>query len=198
MRFNGISQGEDGAMYATANAQYFSLVRVGQDGTVSYLSDMNQGEFMAVSNAPDGLLWATTERSTHGYLVSFDPKTQQFGQTVAGTKGSWSSVVFGPDGNVWAASFEGSTVSVYIIQAMQVSPNVVTVPVGAQTSVIASESNYGGVWTAIPTDTKLVSVSPQNADGSFTLTGLAPGFTTVLVYDSMFNSVKVKVTVTAQ
>lgn len=198
MSFSDLVQGSDGAMYAAAMGPYQNeLLRADGKNQVQLLQG-GQGQIGALANAPDGTLWASAMRSSLGYLISFDPKTQQFGQEVAGPPKSGHAIVFGPDGNVWDASYVQSTVGVYLIQAMQVKPNVVSIAQGKQTSVIASEANYGGVWTAIPTNTQLVSVGPENADGSFTLTGLAPGFTTVLIYDSMFNSVKVKVTVTAQ
>jgi hypothetical protein len=103
-------------------------------------------------------------------------------------------LVSGPDNNIWEGTRSG--LATYVLQAITASPDQVTVAVGKSATVAVSETNYAGQWTAATPNPPIVSFNPTSQNGTFTITGLTPGATFVDIYDSMFNSVKVKVTVT--
>ena len=79
---------------------------------------------------------------------------------------------------------------------MSASPDAFSVKVGASVDVTVRETNYSGTWTASTPNPPLVSVNQNSQNGQFHITGLAPGNTTVVIVDSMFNSIPVDVTVT--
>ena len=70
-----------------------------------------------------------------------------------------------------------------------------SVQVGHTVNISVKEHKYSGQRTAIATNPAIVNVTLNSQNGAFTVTGVSPGVTTVTVYDTMYNSAQVKVTV---
>jgi hypothetical protein len=86
-------------------------------------------------------------------------------------------------------------VDTYVFSLMALSPKQLTVPVGQNAILNVSESNYLGAWTASTKKPSIATVTPNSQNGTFTVSGVAPGTTYVIVTDSQFNTASVKVTV---
>jgi streptogramin lyase len=198
-QFNGLTAGSDGAMYATAEGNvvnYTDLVRVSTSGVVTHITnDPYIGGLNTILSGPDGNLWISSPRSVFGYFIQFDVATQTWGEIVKGPKGAGEALATGPDGNVWATAPNASSVDTYIIQAMTVTPKELTISVGRHADITLTEANYSGGWTAVATNPGVASVTPKSQSGTFEVTGVSPGTTSVTVYDAMYNSISVKVTV---
>lgn len=197
--FWGLTAGSDGAMYAVSTAPPVGdreLVRVSTSGTVTHLgNDLENDPISALILGPDGNLWIAAPRDSSSYLVTFDPGTQSFDQRVRGPRQAGGPLLLGPDGNIWASDARTSSVDTYIIQAMTVTPKQLTISVGHHAGISVTETNYSGGWTAVATNPTIAGVTPKSQSGTFEVTGVAPGTTSVTVYDTMYNSIAVKVSV---
>jgi streptogramin lyase len=193
-----ITTGSDGALWVIERPTIGGsrLMRITTQGQITHFDS----GFVCGCNAtltnivsgPDGNLWIMVGgRSNH--LVTFDPTTQT---RVASVKApTYGRLAVGLDDNIWMAGLGDSRIDTYVRMLMTLSTKKLTVPVGQNANVNVSEANYSGRWTAIAKDPKIASVTLNSQNGSFVITGVSPGTTFVAVYDSMFNSVEVKVTV---
>jgi streptogramin lyase len=199
--FFGLTAGSDGALYAVSDAPpagQSDLIRISTSGIVTHIGGDNYGDRLrAILSGPDGNIWIAVPRSESSFLVKFEVATQSFGERIKGPKGAGFDLITGPDGNIWASDSEESSVDTYVIQVMTATPNDLTVAVGKQANFHVIEANYGGQWTAISTKPSVASVTPNSTNGTFVVTGVAQGMTSVTVSDTKFNSIQVKVTVTS-
>jgi streptogramin lyase len=194
----GMMTGADGALYmiGSVSGGGSDLIRVTTSGTVTHLGTNSFGDGLkSLANGPDGNLWMVGRNRRSNYLVSFDVSTQNFSGRFLAPRGYsfGQSLVAGPDGNVWASNL--NTVDAYILQDLTLSPNPLTVAVGHTANLNASETNYSGQWTALSKKPSVASVTANSNNGTFVVTGVSVGTTFVTVYDTLFNSAAVKVTV---
>ncbi len=191
----GMAVGSDGAIYAIAIApdQNTYLFKVTTGGTVTQVVG-GGAPSITLANGPDGGLWMYDTGGRDPHLESFDPIKQLWGPRIK-TPYVGDQLSPGPDGNVWLAP-GNNHVDTYVIRAITVNPNALTIRVGQQAQVAVSESNYSGQWTALAHDKSIIGVDPVSKNGVFTVTGLAVGSTYFGISDSMYNSVAVYVTVT--
>lgn len=193
--FKGIAAGSDGALYFTgsyAQGVGYELVRVTTSGKVTHLGNDGFG-MQYITNGPDGNLWISASLANANRLMTFIPQTAVFGTPIKAV--SVGQLIVGPDANIWLADFFGGRVAAYIRLAMTLSAQQLTIPVGKSAPLTVTESNYAGTWTAIATNQAIATVTLNSNNGSFEVTGVAVGTTNVVVYDSAFNSIAVKVTV---
>jgi streptogramin lyase len=198
--FSGLTAGSDGAMYAVSTSQQSAdeLVRVTTSGKVTHIGGNPFGDpLFRLLSGPDGNIWISAPRSDFTYLAQFDVATQTFSERIRGPKGAGTYLVTGPDGNIWTSDYEESSVDIYVLQLMTVTPNKLVIGVGKQASFKTSELNYGGKWTAISTKPSVATVTRNSQSGTFVVTGIAAGVASIFVSDTMFNSIAVEVTVTA-
>jgi hypothetical protein len=181
-----IAAGSDGAMYVSGG---YTLTRVTMQGRVTVINQPNRRQdiFQDIVSGPDGNLWI----SAAGKLVVFDPATQTWVTRIKGQYG-WGPLIAGPDGNIWR---DNGTVDIYVRSIIVATPKTVTLKAGQSANLNVSETNYDGQWTAIVKHPSIATVTPNSTSGIFVVTGVAPGTTFMAVYDSMFNSIAVKVTV---
>jgi virginiamycin B lyase len=187
--------GSDHALYFCADKTGFisELIRVAMDGTVTHVGgDPRDDTLVSLTNGPDGDLWISTDSGKH--LITFDPATQSYGSTIINSP-AFGNLVLGQDGNFWLADHNHSAVYTYVRSAITLAPRPVTVSVGHTVDLNVSETNYAAQWTAISSKPSIVGVTPNSNLGKFVVTGVSPGTTRITVYDSMFNSANVKVTV---
>jgi streptogramin lyase len=183
--------GTDGKMYAIAIAGAGPrLVSITTSGVVTDLGDLDGLAGFSVVNGPDGNLWI----ASYNRLLMFSLQTLQVESIIRCKQCEAHHLISGPDNNIWEGTRSG--LATYVLQAITASPDQVTVAVGKSATVAVSETNYAGQWTAATPNPPKVSFNTTSQNGTFTITGLAPGATYVTIYDSKFNSVKVKVTVT--
>jgi hypothetical protein len=199
--FGGLTAGSDGAMYAVSDsppAGQPDLVRISTSGVVTHIGEDGYGDpFFTIVSGPDGNIWISALRSEFTYLVQYDVTTQSFGQRVKGPKDAGWDLATGPDGNIWASDPLESSVDTYVIQKMTAAPSKLAIAVGKQANFNMSEANYNGQWTAVTANPRIATVT-RNPENVFVVTGVSPGITSVTVYDSMYNSIPVKVTITSQ
>lgn len=188
--------GPDGLLYVMApNVQNFTtMFSISMSGVVSDLGD--GGEITAgISNGPGGNIWALTEGGDEGWLTFYNIASQRWNSVVLRAPG-FGPISDGPDGNVWmAVHSKQRLVATYDWYAMTVAPSTLGVPVGQGSSLSVTENNYVGSWTAVCANKKICSAAPGQANGTFVVSGLAPGSTVVTIYDSQYNSVQAAVTV---
>lgn len=180
----------DRAVYLTQltpNGQ--ELVRIALDGNITHYSG---GRMFGMAIGPDGNLWIANPNN-NSTVTQFDIAQQQFGQVLQGPTGLGSSMLTGPDGNLWATA--ARSVDAYIIQLMATNPKTMTLLKQQQAPVTVSEANYAGPWTAVSSNLNVAMVTPNSQTGTFTVTAVGPGKCSIQIYDSMFNSIKAKVTV---
>jgi virginiamycin B lyase len=188
VNIHAIATGSDGAIYVTAGEE---LIRITTDGTVTVLGGNDGHHMYSIVSGPDGNLWISSERSG-AYLDVFDLHTSTWLPSIPNP--SRGQIIDGPDDNIW----EGDTgrVDTYVVHTMTATPKVLNVPVGQNANIDVSEADYAGQWTAIASKASIASVTMNSQNGILVVTGVAPGSTRITIYDSMFNSVAVKVTVT--
>jgi hypothetical protein len=168
-----------------------SLVSVSPQGSVTFQTDLGGYYVRAMAVGPDGNMWFASGNK----LVPFNFANKTVGHIVhcVGCHLE-NALAAGPDNNIWAGSLSGT--ETYLLRTMTASPSEFSVKVGQSVDVTVSETNYSGTWTASTPNPPLVSLNPNSQNGQFHITGLAPGNTTVVIVDSMFNSIPVTVTVT--
>jgi streptogramin lyase len=196
--FFGMTVGSDGAIYTTGNAADGTpnLIRVTTSGVVTNLgTDHDFDHPNAIVNGPDGNLWMTASYHRHSYLLTFNPRTQSFGPRTIAPNNSSDFLAVGPDLNLWVSKPFAASIDTYLLHAITLVPKKFMVPIGQSANVDASETNYAGQWTAVAKNPKIANVTPNSQNGTFVVTGESPGSTFVTVYDTMFNSASVKVTV---
>jgi len=197
--FADITTGADGALYVSgriATPGPDELVKVTMNGSVTHLGrdPYNHVHWISfVKAAPDGKLWLQVGAGIRKYLTTFDPATQTYSPTRIAARQVYEMIV-GPDGNLWLSTADVN-VWTYLLQAMTVAPKQLAVVVGQNANVNVSEVNYGGQWTAASNNAAVATVTLNSQNGTFVVTGVAPGTTKIVVSDSMFNSVQMKVTV---
>jgi streptogramin lyase len=185
----GMTVGADGAIYVlTSNV---GLSKVTTNGIVTQIAGSVSSP---ITNGPDGKLWMGSS-GHEAHFISYDPIAQTWGPRFKGQQGSnYKQLASGPDGNLWYAP-GGKSVETYVLQLMSATPNALTIAVGQQSQVNMTEANYSGQWTAVAKNPAIVSVTPNSQNGMLSVTGVAPGTTVVTVYDTIYNSAQVKVTV---
>jgi streptogramin lyase len=194
--FSSITTGLDGAMYLTSGE---FLIKVTTDGTVTNLGTSPYRDHLnSIVSGPDGNLWISAIRD-FGRLEVYNPATSTWLARI--TSPGFGQIVVGPDGNLWlpALRHQGILligVETYVRMVMTVAPKQLTVPVGQDADINVSEANYAGQWTAASNDTAVATVTSNSQNGTFIVTGVAPGTTKIIVSDSVFNSVQMKVIVT--
>ena len=197
--FAGIASGSDGALYVLGirpNNAPNELIKVTTDGTVTHIGgDPRLDLFRGITSGPDGNLWISAVLSASSHLVTFDPATQQFGDRRIKSPAFGPNIIVGPDSNLWMLGRSKTGVYTYVYAALTLMPRPVTVQVSHTAVLSVSETNYGGQWTAIAAKPSIASVTFNSNNGSFVVTGVSSGTTRITVYDSMFNSANVKVTV---
>jgi streptogramin lyase len=189
-RIESMLAGPDGNVYASGcHTIGCSLVSVSPQGIVTFQGDLDFRTAMAVG--PDGNMWFVDGNK----IFPFNFANRSFGHFIhcVGCHLE-NSIAAGPDNNVWLGSRSGT--ETYLLRTMTASPNDFSVKVGKSVDVTVSETNYSGTWTASTPNPPLVSLNPSSQNGQFHITGLAPGNTTVVIVDSMYNSIPVNVTVT--
>ena len=196
--FDGVTTGTDGALWLVGggiNSVDSQVIRVTMSGTVTkYPNPHTNHQLLSIAAAPDGILWMYDQAFTTKNLITFDPRTSTFGPLIkfAGAGG----VILGPDGNIWQNEIRSlGVVHTYLRQAMTLSPSSLTVSVGHTANLSVSETNYSGAWKATSANPSVATVTHNSNNGTFVVTGVAPGSTEVTVKDTMSNSAKVKVTV---
>lgn len=194
--FTSVSQmltGPDGNIYAwgcVGTNGDCSLVSVSPQGIVTFQTDLGGLFVRAMAVGPDGNMWFESDNK----LITFNFANKTVGHTVHCVGCHLEdALAAGPDNNIWAGSLNGT--ETYLLRTMTASPSAFSVKVGKSVDVTVSETNYSGTWTASTPNPPLVSLNPNSQNGQFHITGLAPGNTTVVIVDSMFNSIPVTVTV---
>ena len=195
--FTSVSQtltGSDGNIYAwgcVGTNGDCSLVSISPQGIVTFQTDLGGLVVRAMTVGPDGNMWFVSGNK----LIPFNFASKTVGHTVHCVGCHLEdALAAGPDNNIWAGSLSGT--ETYLLRKMSASPDAFSVKVGASVDVTVRETNYSGTWTASTPNPPLVSVNPTSQNGQFHITGLSPGNTTVVIVDSMFNSIPVDVTVT--
>jgi virginiamycin B lyase len=193
---NDIAAGPDGALYATGETKdpfHFDLVKVTTNGTVTHYGAATFPDGAAgITNGPDGNLWISLSTPPSHHLVTFDPVTKTFGPKIKSPASGFLTV--GPDDDLWVQGWPDA-VYTYVLRAITLGPRPVTVSVGHTADLTVSETNYTGQWTALVSKPTIATITPDSSNGTFVVTGIAPGTTRITVYDSMFNSSNVRVTV---
>jgi streptogramin lyase len=197
--FNDLKAGTDGALYVAAIDNFNNtpdLIRVTTAGVITKIGHDNYGDgFLSIVSGPDGNLWISGAHSASSDLIQYNVTSQSFGQRVRGPDNAGFGLADGPDGNIWTSAPYSSDVDTYVIQLMTVTPKTLTLSVGKSATLTAGEANYAGTWTATSTKPSIATVTANSNNGKFTVKGVSAGTAFVAVYDSMYNSVEVKVTV---
>jgi hypothetical protein len=188
----GLTEGIDGSLYAIGS--YNHLLGIATDGSVTDYGN-NGTPFIHIGTGPDGNIWTTSFGSDHNTVTQFDVQTHQFGVSSRGPKDAGFNLIGGPDGNLWTTANELADVDIYIIQIMTAAPTDNALKVGENSPVTVSEKNYSDQWTAVSTNLQVATVTTNSQNGTFTITGMAPGKCSIAIYDDMYNSIKVKVVV---
>jgi streptogramin lyase len=200
---NGATTGSDGALWFIGSALDGSprLIRVTVAGVVTQVA--GPGIQISVVSGPDGMLWILNRDGYFTFLDRFDPNSMTFVSEVKNAlRQAYGPIASGPDGNIWEAGARlpndpngAGAVLTYVRQAMVLSPERLTVPVGQTANLTVSEANYLGQWTAISKAPSIATVTFNSNNGVFVVTGVAVGTTYITVFDTDYNLVKVKVTV---
>jgi streptogramin lyase len=202
--FINSATGSDGALYFIAGTSSGNdeLVRVTTTGIVTHIGPDPYGPrgrtalFRGITNGPGEMLWLSAANHHAEYITTFDPASQTYSRSHTIDGDANGQIVEGPDGNFWiAAGGDGDEVFTYVRLAMTLVPKSLSVPVGQNINLGVSEANYSGQWTATSVNPAIATVTLNSNNGSFTVTGVAPGKTTVTVYDTMFISIRAGVTV---
>jgi streptogramin lyase len=192
-----MAAGPDGAMYATTwlDGNYPDLVRITLDGHVAHYGSDGGQHLSTLTVGPDGNMLIASPKNNTGTIVQFNITQQAFGQSLLAPPYAGEDMLAGPDGNIWASDMSTSSVDAYIIQKMTANPKSLTL-LKQQTAPLAiSEANYSGPWTAVSTNLNVATVTPNDQNGTFQVTAVGPGKCSIAIYDSMYNSIKAKVTV---
>ena len=196
--FAGITSGSDGALYLLGgppNNAPDELIKVTTAGIVTHIgSEPHLEALRGIINGPDGNLWISAVGSVR-HLITYDLATHEYGDTRIKSPAFGPNMIVGPDSNIWMLDRQRTGVYTFVYAAMTLAPRPVTVHVGHTATLNVSETNYAGRWTAFVSQPSIASVTLNSKNGAFVVTGVSSGTTRITVYDSMFNSADVKVTV---
>ena len=135
-------------------------------------------------------------------LVVFDIRKHRIGARIAIPNVGFGgrALTLGVDKNLWmdardsCARCLGTALDVYLLHEMASSPTSITVGVGQEVALLASESGYKGTFTATSSNVAVASVTGGN-NGEFVVSGQATGTCTITLTDQTHNSLDVPVTV---
>lgn len=144
---------------------------------------------------PNGFLWFVHDADA-GKLANFNPKTDTATNVgfAPGTSGGYGNVAVGPDKNIYTGAPFDDEIVVRVIDVMTATPSSLDLTVGQSQDFTLTENHYAGSWSAVSSKPSVAKVS-QPAKGTFKVTGVNSGSTTVTVSDSIGNSKPVPVTV---
>lgn len=179
--------GPDGAMWFTSGS---SLIRATTAGEIQQFS-VPVGDNIYDITSWGGQLWMTNNSQSGNMLLSFNPVTQAWGPPIP-SPFVVRRIIIGQDGNFWMTGLNAK-LTIYVIQALSVTPSSLTLQNGKSGTLTVTETNYDGKWKAqwIGSIVNVVQTSP----GMFTVTGVAPGMTKVTIQDTMHNFTRITVTV---
>lgn len=183
----------DGRVYASSNSAK-KLIAISKSGTIATI---DTGYSCRGLQEIDGILYCL-DSNNWSAIQRFDIATQSnlapllmpdwfsHGELIQG-------ITVGPDGNLWFGLT--NSVAVYLRRLLTVSPKFMTVAVGSQKNITASETNFTGSLAAFSQQPSIATVQNGSGEGSFVVTGVAAGSTIVVIDDRHYNSFQVRVTV---
>ncbi|MBD5655549.1 MAG: Ig-like domain-containing protein [Candidatus Eremiobacteraeota bacterium] len=140
---------------------------------------------------PDGNLWV----GGFGALWSISTNDTVFGPAILpGIVEGPSYLAAGSDGNLWMLNDQPASISVYLLHAITTSSSSFALTRGQSAPLTVTESAPMGTIGAKSLRSDVATVS-FIAPGSFTVTGMASGTTTIRVTDSKHNFVDIPVTI---
>jgi virginiamycin B lyase len=186
----GDTVGPDGALWFTG---YGYLLRVTTTGVMTQYAAPVTGLYDVTS--ANASLWMTQRSQSGDGLISFDTKSQTFGNLMPSPT-FLRRVITGRDGNLWMTG-PSASIATYINQVLSVTPTILTLQLGPQSGNTATltvgETNYSGTWSA-EWPRQIVNVV-QTSPGVFSVTAVGRGMGKVTIKDTMHNSTKIPVTV---
>ena len=185
--------GADGGLWTRSNHE---VNRFDTNGNlVQYAVQWSDGGSYVMASGPNkSLYW-----SQKNHIRVFSEISHSMSPSIAQAPGEQFDVglYLGPDGQLWTFDSDNNfsnTLYVYIVRPIITTPTQVTVHPGSSESLTVVEKNSPvKKFTAVSQNTTIATVSGSGHD--FSVTGVAPGFTTILISDSFGNSLFVGVTV---
>jgi virginiamycin B lyase len=189
-----IVAGADGALWFT-EYDSDSLGRITTDGGISEFTTPTTNFLFSLMSGPGGKLWLTDEDDQRNEgVISFDPITSVFGQSVAYPNGGVTGIAEGPDRNIWVTA-DQEQVGTYVWLAMTLTPShlVLSGP-GKSASVTVTETHYRGTWTGATSSRSIATVT-ESSPGVFMVTAVGAGKCTITISDTTHNFAHVGVVV---
>jgi streptogramin lyase len=194
-RNTGAITSYDGALYMTAadrNDDYY-VVKVQPGGGVSRIAlPGSRGHYLqAMTVGPDGNLWL----GGSGALWNISPLGAVGGPfTLGGVSAGPNYLAAGPDGNLWCLDETPQAILVYELHTLTVAPIALTLVVGQTASLHAAEASPAGGPFAHVASSHIATVVPESS-GTFAVTAVSAGRTSLRVSDGKNNFVDVPVIV---
>jgi len=193
----GITVGPSGVLYYLCGN--YLLGQITTSGAASYVSLPFEppAEADSITAGPDGQVWFSAGSyvgTGKTGLAAYSPALGLSQYVVPLAEPGEAAVTTGPDKNIWAANSFGD-VFAYLLRPITATPNTMTfAAVGDQAQITASEPN-GAKLTATSGNVLVATVANGTTKGTFTVTAVGTGKTTVIVKDGVGNSFGVPVTV---
>ncbi|GAC1595307.1 MAG: hypothetical protein NVS3B28_26470 [Candidatus Velthaea sp.] len=188
----------------SANSLVFTDPTTGSLGQMSspdvarIFSTGNGTQPMGLAGTPDGKVWFTDSSANTIRSVRLTSTGAKFidALNVPTAAGKPTSIAMGPDGNLWFTEEASNKIGVYRYNKQIATPSSIAfTAVGQTQNFTASESGYGGSFTATasnPAVARVVSSGPN----AFTVSAIGSGTASVSISDSAKRTTAIAIGVT--